>query len=116
MPTAFDSQFASSAFPGLLDQFGESITYWPGFGGSRVIRAIVNRDPPELVDGLGNMIKPRATIQVLNSRKLGIESKEIDTGRDQIDFPLQIDDQKTQRFTFSVLQSSSGGVTVLAVV
>lgn len=115
MPTVFDSQFASSAFPGLLDQFGETLTYWPGFGGSRVIRAIINRDPPDLIDGAGNAIKPRAMIQVINSRRLGIESKEVDTGRDEIDFPLQIDDQRTTRFVFQVLQASSGGVTVLAV-
>lgn len=114
MPSVFDSQFASSAFPGLLDLFGESITYWPGFGGSRVVRAIVNRDPPEILDGSGNAVKPKAIVQVFNSRRTGIESRELDIGRDEMEFPLQIDDQRTTRFSLMVMQSSSGGVTVLA--
>jgi len=116
MPTVFDSQFAASAFPGLLDEFGESITYWPGFGGSRIIRAIINRDPPELLDGSGNAIMIKAVLQVLNSRKCGIEGRELDIGRDQVEFPQTIQDQTTTKFSLMVLQSSSGGVTVLAAV
>jgi hypothetical protein len=116
MPTVFDSHFADAAFPGLLDQFGESITYWPGFGGSRIIRAIINRDPPELLDGTGNAIKVKAVLQVFNSRKTGIEGRELDIGRDQVEFNLTIQDQMTTRFSLLVLQSSSGGVTVLAAV
>jgi hypothetical protein len=115
MPSVFDRRFARSAFPGLIAQFGEPITYWPGFGGSRLITAIVNRDPPEILDGAGNAVKPRATVQVFNSRLTGIESIEMDIGRDEIEFSLQIDDQTTQRFVFQVLQSSSGGVVNLAV-
>jgi hypothetical protein len=116
MPSVFDSRFAASAFHGLLSQFGESITYWPGFGGSRIVDAIINRDPPELIDGSGNAIKPAALIQVYNSRRNGIESLELDTGRDKIEFPLRIDDQRTTLFSLMVLQSSSGGVTVLAAI
>lgn len=114
MPSIFDRQFAGSAFPNLIALFGESITYWPGFGGSRIIQAIVDRDPPEILDGSGNAVKPKATIQVFNSRKTGIESRELDIGRDEVEFALMIDDPKTQRFSLMVLTSSSGGVTVLA--
>lgn len=114
MPSVFDQQFAASAFTGLLDLFGESITYWPGFGGSRIVRAIVDRDPPEILDGSGNAIKPKATVQVYNSRTTGIESRELDIGRDEVEFALMIDDQTSQRFSLMVLSSSSGGVTVLA--
>lgn len=115
MPSVFDSQFAASAFPGLLALHGEPITYLPGTGGSRVVQAIVNRDPPELLDGTGNVVKPRATIQVYNSRLTGIDSKLLDIGRDEILFSLRIDDQTVERFTFQVMPSSSGGVTVLVV-
>lgn len=116
MPTVFDAHFAAVGFPMLLDQFGESITYWPGFGGSRIIRAIVNRDPPEILDGSGNAVMPKALLQVLNSRTSGIEGRELDVGRDEVEFPLQIQDQATKRFSLLVMQSSSGGVTVLAAV
>ena len=116
MPTVFDSHFAASGFPQLLDNFGESITYWPNFGGSRIVRAIINRDPPEILDGTGNAIKPKAVLQVLNSRRTGIESREKDIGKDEVEFLLDINDQQTTRFSLLVLQSSSGGVTVLAAV
>jgi hypothetical protein len=112
--TVFDDQFAASGFPQLLDNFGESITYWPGFGGSRVIRAIVNRDPVEILDGSGNAVMPKAMLQVFNSRKTGIEGRELDQGRDEVEFKLKSQDQLTKRFSLMVLQSSSGGVTVLA--
>jgi hypothetical protein len=114
MASVFDRQFAASAFASQLYQFGESVTYWPGFGGSRIVQAIVDRDPPEVLDGSGNAIKPRATLQVFNSRVKGIESRELDIGRDEVEFALQIDDQTTQRFSLMVMSSSSGGVTILA--
>lgn len=115
MVSVFDSQFAANAFPGLLDTFGESITYYPGAGGSRSIVGIINRDPPELIDGSGNSIKPKATIQVTNSATLGISSRELDTGRDEISFMLKVGDSIATRLSVSALLSSGGGVTVLVV-
>ena len=115
MPSVFDSQFAASAFPGLLDTFGESITYWPGTGSFRTIVGIIDRDPPELIDGSGNAIKPKATIQVTNSTTLGISSRELDTGRDEISFMLKIGDTIATRLSVNVLQASGGGVTSLVV-
>lgn len=115
MPSVFDSQFAASAFPGLLDTFGESITYWPGTGSPRAITAIIDRDPPVIMDGAGNAVKPKATIQVANSASLGVLSREVDSGRDEISYPVQIGSSPT-RVSVSVLEASSGGVTVLVVV
>ena len=116
MATVFDSHFAAAGFPMLLDQFGESITYYPAAGGSRSIQAIVNRDPPEILDGSGNAVMPKALLQVLNSTTSGIGSSEVNIGSDEVGFPLRINDVSANRFSLLLLQSQSGGVTVLAVV
>jgi hypothetical protein len=116
MATVFDSHFASVGFPLLLSQFGESITYLPSGGGSRAITAIVERDPPAVLDAAGNAVFPRATIRVYNSCRSGISSKEINTGKDEIEMPLKIGDTVPKRFSMMQMQSQDSGVTVVAVI
>lgn len=45
MGTTFDSHFAAAGFPMLLDNFGESVVYFPNGGGRRPILAIVEPQP-----------------------------------------------------------------------
>jgi hypothetical protein len=116
MPTVFDSHFASAGFPMLLSQFGESITYLPGTGGSRPIQAIVTRDPPAIFDAGGNAVMPKATIRTYNSCRSGIASNEIDTGRDEVELILKIGDVIPRRFSVMVVESQDSGVTSLAVI
>lgn len=116
MATVFDTHFASVGFPLLLTQFGESITYLPGNGGSRSINAIVERDPPAILDAAGNAVFPRATIRVFNSCRSGISSKEIDTGKDEIEMPLRIGDALPKRFSMMQMQSQDSGVTSIALI
>ncbi len=116
MPTVFDSHFAAAGFPMLLDQFGESITYWPYGGGRRVIRAIVTRNPPAIVDAAGNARLPTFNIEVLNSCRSGISSREVDIGKDEIEMVLHVGDTIPQRFSMMTLLSQNAGVTQLAVI
>lgn len=116
MGTVFDSQFAASAFPGLLDQFGESITYFPTAGGRRLIKAIVERNPPSIFDASGNAVLPTATIRVVNSCRSGIASREVDIGTDQIEMVGKIGETIPKRFSFMTLMSQDAGVTQLAVI
>jgi hypothetical protein len=115
MPSVFDSHFASAGFPLLLSQFGESITYWPRAGGSRLIDAIIEREPPAIYDASGNAVMPRAVIRVYNSCRSGIASNEIDTGGDEVELELKIGDRIKKRCSVMVMQSQDSGVTVLAV-
>jgi len=115
MPTVFDSLFASTGFPMLLSQFGESITYLPHAGGSREIQAIVEREPPAIYDASGNAVMPKAVIRVYNSCRSGIASSEVDPGGDEVEFALNIGDQLPKRMSVMVMQSQDSGVTVLAV-
>ena len=115
MPTVFDEQFAASAFSGLLDQFGEPLLYLPCPGQPRLITAIIDREPPAILDGSGNAVMPSAILQVVNSRRTGIARLELDIGRDQVEFALKVGCENKTKFSLMVLQSSSGGITVIAV-
>jgi hypothetical protein len=114
MTTVFDRQFAASAFPGLLAQYGEPITYYPAAGGKRTLTAIVDRDPPAILDGSGNAVMPSATIRVQNSNRCGIWSKTVNVGTDEIEMPRRIGEAPT-RMSLMVLMSQDSGVTQLAI-
>jgi len=115
MATVFDAHFAAAGFPMLLDNFGESITYLPFSGGSRSIIAIVEREPPAILDAAGNAVLPRAAIRVYNSCRSGISSKELDTGKDQIEMRLKVGDALPTTMSIMQMTSQDSGVTSLAV-
>jgi hypothetical protein len=100
----------------LLSQFGESITYYPNGGGRREIFAIVERNPPAVFDASGNAVLPTATIRVHNSCRSGISSREVDIGKDEIEFVLKIGETIPKRFSFMTLMSQDAGVCQLAVI
>ena len=116
MPTVFDSHFAASGFPQLLDNFGQSITYFPKAGGRRPIVAIVERNPPAIFDASGNAVLPTATIRVNNSCRSGISSREVDIGTDQIEMVGKIGETIPKRFSLMTITSQDAGVTVLALI
>jgi hypothetical protein len=116
MATVFDAHFAAAGFPMLLDNFGESITYLPYSGGSRSIIAIVERDPPAILDAAGNAVMPTATIRVYNSCRSGISSKELDSGKDEIEMVLKVGDTLPKRMSIMQMISQDSGVTSLAVI
>ena len=114
--TVFDDWFAAAGFPALLGQFGETITYSPYKGSQRTISAIVNRDPAGVLDVTGNAVFPKATLRVYNDSTTGIASSEFDSGKDTVQFYLNIGDSETQRFSMMPLQSQDAGVTHVAVI
>jgi hypothetical protein len=116
MGTAFDSHFAAAGFPMLLDNFGESVVYFPNGGGRRSILAIVERNPPAIFDASGNAVLPTATIRVYNSCRSGIASNEINIGKDEIEFVLKIGQTLPKRLSFMTLMSQDAGVSQFAVV
>ena len=116
MATVFDSHFASVGFPVLLEQFGESITYLPRSGGARPITAIIDRDPPAVLDVAGNSLFPLANIRVYNSCRSGISSKELDSGKDEIEMLIRIGDTIPKRVSVMQMTAQDSGVTAFSVV
>lgn len=116
MTTVFDSHFAAAGFPMLLDNFGESVVFFPNGGGRRSVLAIIERNPPAIFDASGNAVLPTATIRVYNSCRSGISSQEINIGKDEIEFVLKIGQALPKRFSFMTLMSQDAGVCQFAVV
>jgi hypothetical protein len=115
MPTVFDSHFAAAGFPMLLSNFGESITYLPNGGGERPIQAIVDRDPPAILDAAGNAVVPQFIVRVSNSCRSGISSRELDTGKDQLRFTKRIGEAIPVSLSIGMILSQDAGVVQLAV-
>lgn len=66
------------------DEFSELITYKPRGGGSRQIKAIIDREPRAVYASTESVILSTFRIMVRNSCTLGITGDEIDTGGDVI--------------------------------
>ena len=116
MPTAFDSLFASAAFPALLTQFGEAVIYHPLVGSSRSINAIVTRDPRAQYGPNDQVIRPQFIVRVLNDSTLGISSAELNDGGDEMSVTQRVGDSAQVRVRIKVLNSQDSGVLNLALV
>jgi hypothetical protein len=100
----------------LLDNFGESVVYFPNGGGRRSILAIVERNPPAIFDASGNAVLPTATIRVYNSCRSGIASREVDIGTDEIEMVGKVGETIPKRFSLMTMMSQDAGVTQLALI
>ena len=82
--TAFDTDFAAEALPGLLDEHGEDIIYTPRGGAPRTITAIVDRNPPVTIDCISETVAARFVILLESHATRGILTSGIDTGGDLV--------------------------------
>jgi hypothetical protein len=92
------------------------VSYYPKAGGRREILAIIERNPPAVFNASGAAVMPTATIRVYNSCRSGISSREVDIGKDEIEFVLEIGETIPKRFSFMTLLSQDAGVSQLAVI
>lgn len=81
--TSFDDLFGLYGAPVLMGMDGETIIYIPKNGLPREITAIVDRNPPEILQQIEGGVSPRLVIQVLNDEKTGISSALFDKGGDK---------------------------------
>ena len=79
--TTFDDDFNAATFPSLIDLHGESIGFRANSAGAtRTINALVDRDPPQVIDGSPEGLSYAVIISVYNSATTGIASTELDEG------------------------------------
>ena len=103
MSTRFANQFKRAAVPNLLDAFGETVTYYAsGSSTGREITALVNRDNA-----------PQFVIRVKNDSSSGISSSELDTGGDEISFPLRVGEGVVRRSIVELMDDSAGMTRVI---
>ena len=117
MVTPFQSIVAEQGFAQLLLLHGETIIYRPKTGGCYSRQAIVDRNPPEVLNAIGEVVAPRMLIRFHNDETLGVLAGRVNKGGDRIDCTLAVGDDAETAVTLDVflLVSSGGGRTVLAV-
>lgn len=81
----------------FLDVFGETVTYLPAGGGSRSIKAIVDREMPAGLPGVTNVHTSVCFIEVANDVTVGISTAELNTGGDKVSLKVRINEIAQQR-------------------
>lgn len=97
------------------DEFAEAVVYSPRNGGSRTILAIVDREPPALMDDAGNMLALSFMLYVANSQTEGITAQEIDVGGDEILVAARVNDVQKKTCTILRVMDNDNGMLQLAV-
>lgn len=107
MTNEFDIDMIASAEDFVIT-FGEDIVYRKWGGGSRPIKAIVTRRPPEVIDGAPHGTAPKIEIDVVNSSTTGISSSEIDRGGDMVTVQRLIGETANDRAIVKILSQDAG--------
>jgi hypothetical protein len=97
------------------DEFAEAVVYRPRDGGARSIVAIVDREPPTLMDEAGNVVSLTFLIHVANSKTLGITAEEVDTGGDEIEVIEKAGGVTRRRVAVIRVMENDNGMVQLAV-
>ena len=112
--TVFDDSM-EHGFAALLSQHGETVSYKFRNTGDVVSRtAMVDRNPPDVVDQLGNVIGFSLMVSFHNDSTDGVLSNVVDNGGDEISVALKTNGTEEWRPVFSLLEGD-GGVTRVAV-
>jgi hypothetical protein len=110
MPSLFDELFSSVGFPALGNVFGEPAEYLFQNGTTQSLTdAIVNRNPPELINEKGEVYQPTFLVQV------SINPNLINTGGDRIQLKEHTSDAGYKTYVVAKLLSQEGLVCSLEI-
>jgi hypothetical protein len=96
------------------DEFAETVTYLPRDGGSRTILAVVDREPPALMDEAGNVISLTYVIYVKNDKTDGISGEEVDTGGDRVEIIWRLNKIFKKQCSIVKVQNHDHGMLQIA--
>jgi len=113
MPSVFRTHFKTVGFPALVAQFGESVTYYPRSGGSKVFDAMVIRSQFETYTPSGDVVA-QYLIRFLDDCTGGVSATDIDTGGDEIEIIANEGDTAKTRVTVLSIVSQANGEIQLA--
>jgi hypothetical protein len=92
--------------------FAETVVYYKRNGRSRKINAVVIREALGVLPEDGDVVYPMFEIHVANDASEGIESKELNLGGDQLEFPDRVG-QPPRRHSILKLLNHDEGMLVL---
>jgi len=110
--SAFDTSYATSAFPALLAVHGETVAYYPRAAEPREIKAIVTRLPPQSVPGTVRARSPVWRLVVRNDEDAGIAADSLDTGGDEIRLTERIGGTDSRRQISRLVDHNAAVVVV----
>lgn len=86
-------------------QFGDTITYLPRSGSSRVVSAMIERTTVEDSEGI---IVKQMVVRVYDSATTGIAATEINEGGDQVSLPIRVGEDAVTKTIVHVLSTENG--------
>ena len=106
--TRFRTRFQRVAVPNLLREFGEEIGYFNAAGDPvRTITAMIEREV-DLMTEAGDVSAQATIVRVENDATVGITSTEIDTGGDEISYPLRVGEDAVRRAIIKGMSTENG--------
>jgi hypothetical protein len=97
------------------DEFAETVVYNPHGGGSRTILAVVDREPPSIMDDLGNVVSLSFMVYVANDATAGITATEVDTGGDRLQISAMAGQVSRRGCSIIRVMDNDAGMLQLAV-
>lgn len=76
------NMFAGSSARLIIDHMGEEVIYKPAGGGTRSVRAVVEREVPGAIPELTRSVAPSLIVTLLDSNTEGISRSELNAGGD----------------------------------
>lgn len=107
----FDAQLISEVQI-FLNTFGVTVTYQSAGGGSRSIKAIINREGNQALDSVPHGNSPITSMTVANSSTIGISSSELDTGGDKVMIAVRIGQTPQNRRITKIISQDAGMMTL----
>lgn len=95
-------------------EFAEDVRYSLRAGGSRPIKAIVDREPAAFMDARGNSVTPKYILTIRNDCQTGMQPSEIDTGGDVVRLKKDLGGTVDEDVTVLVVLSQDMGMVELA--
>jgi hypothetical protein len=92
----------------FVSTFGETVTYRPAGGGTRQIKAVVERAVPGALGAAPHGQAPVKAIGVINSDTSGISGAELDIGGDRVDIADKVGGTAQTRPIVEQLTADSG--------
>lgn len=67
-----------------VNDFAETVVYYFAGGGSKTIKAIIDRSTYSFYDAAGNVVMPAFRITINNHCELGVLASKVNTGGDEV--------------------------------
>lgn len=98
----------------VTDDFAESVVYHLKGGGTRSIKAIVDRNSFEIYNAAGEVSLATYSVILHNNCKTGVLAKEVNNGGDKVEFITDFGEAIPEKMTVLKLVAQDEGTITLA--